>query len=306
MNRRDRCNPYNQNDRSRRLFRMQRRPRETSSPSRGSSHESWYDHPQYFDMAFRDETASEVAFLELALSRYVQPMRETAMRLYEPGCGSGRLVAAMAARGHHVVALDNNQAMLDYLAARVKRSRRIANRGGQAEWVLGDMTTHVCRPVVDAAFCTFNTFRHLTTPEAAESHLRAVAESIRPGGIYVLGFHCLPMDVDPESIERWTAVHGRTKVAITFRVTDFNRRARLEQIRVTIKATDTKTDTVRRIRSEFPLRLYTPRQARTLMSDVSDVFELVAIHDFDYDIDVVRKVDRDLIDAVFVLRRRQR
>ena len=31
---------------------------------------SWYDHPQYFDMVFRDETAAEVRFFEQAFSRF--------------------------------------------------------------------------------------------------------------------------------------------------------------------------------------------------------------------------------------------
>ena len=31
---------------------------------------SWYDHPQYFDMAFRDETAAEVKFFEQAFDRF--------------------------------------------------------------------------------------------------------------------------------------------------------------------------------------------------------------------------------------------
>ena len=30
--------------------------------------EDWYDHPQYFDMVFRNETAAEVAFFDAGLS----------------------------------------------------------------------------------------------------------------------------------------------------------------------------------------------------------------------------------------------
>lgn len=88
--------------------------------------ENWYDHPQYFDMVFRNETAAEVAFFDQAFRRFADlPVR----RLLEPGCGSGRLVAEMAARGYRVTGLDLSQAMLDYLARRLKR-RRIACRVG--------------------------------------------------------------------------------------------------------------------------------------------------------------------------------
>ncbi|MEM6364757.1 MAG: class I SAM-dependent methyltransferase [Planctomycetota bacterium] len=266
---------------------------------------SWYDAPRYFDIAFQDETQREVAFFLDVCDRYLDQSPELPMRIYEPGCGSGRLVAAMAALGHHVIALDANEAMMRYVRRRVARSIVVEKSGGQVHCIHGDMTDHVCPKPVDLAFCTFNTFRHLTSHQAATKHLRSVAASLRVGGVYVLGFHCLPMDVDPESIERWTAQRRHTRVSVTFRVLAFHRRARKEDIRVSLKATDSKTGQVDRIRSEFPLRLYTPQQAIQLLSDVDDQFELLTIHDFDYEIDQTRRVDSNLIDAVFVLRRRE-
>lgn len=255
---------------------------------------SWYDHPQYFDMVFRDETADEVAFFQDCFDHY---LKRPAKRLYEPGCGSGRLVAAMAAKGFGVVAVDNNPAMLAYLRKRLNR------RGLKSKLILGDMTTHVCSPLVDAAFCTFNTFRHLTDATSAEKHLRCVGESIRSGGIYILGFHCIPLDADPDCTERWKASHAGTHVSVTLRVIDFQRRQRLETLRVSIKAVK-PSGAVQRIRSEFPLRLYTPNQAHALLRSVDDVFEIAGIHDFDCDIDTERKLDEDLTDAVFVLRKK--
>lgn len=257
----------------------------------------WYDRPQYFDMVFRDETPMEVAFFAAAFDRYATG---NVRRVYEPGCGSGRLVAAMAAAGHDVVGLDNNDAMLAYLRRRLQR-RKLPD-GVHCTLINGDMTHHVCVPPVDAAFCTFNTFRHLLDEESAIAHLRAVAESIRPGGIYILGFHCIPMDADPECTERWKASHGGTNISVTLRVTEFQRRARRETLRVSIKATR-RDGTVERVRSEFDLRLYTPRQAFALLADVNDLFEIVGVHDFDYEIDESREMDNDLTDAVFVLRR---
>lgn len=255
---------------------------------------NWYDRPQYFDMVFRDETADEVRFFAEAFDQLVVgPVK----RLYEPGCGSGRLVAAMAGKGYDMVALDNNDAMLAYLSKRLKR------RGTEAELINDDMTTHVCRPTVDAAFCTFNTFRHLLDQSAAIAHLRAVADSLRPGGIYILGFHCIPLDADPECIERWTATHGGTKVSVTLKVIDFERRKRRETLRVSIKATKRNGQT-ERVRSEFQLRLYTPKQAKALLAGVSDVFEVAGVYDFDYDLSAPRVIDEDLTDAVFVLRKR--
>ena len=255
---------------------------------------SWYDHPQYFDMVFRDETQDEVDFFEQAFQRFAN---RKVRRLLEPGCGSGRLVTAMAARGYEMAALDLSQPMLAYLR------RRLERRGLAAELVCGDMTQMKFRKKFDAAFCTFNTFRHLVHEADAVSHLRSVADHLSPGGLYILGFHLIPMDADPECIERWTARHAGTQVHVTLRVIDFDRARRQETLRVSVKA-KTRSGRVERIRSEFPLRIYTPAQAKRLLKKVDDVFEIVEIFDFDYDIESPRRCDDDLTDALFVLRRR--
>lgn len=255
---------------------------------------SWYDHPQYFDMMFRDETAAEVAFFEQAFERFADGR---VRHVLEPGCGSGRLVAAMAARGYDVAGVDLNRPMLSYLR------RRLSRRGLQAELVQGDMRQMQFSRTFDAAFCTFNTFRHLTSEADALGHLRCMAELVRRGGIYLLGFHLLPLDADPECTERWVARHAGTKVHATLKVIDFDRRRRQEQLRITLKA-EKRSGEIERIRSEFPLRIYTPDQARRLLRKVGDLFEIAETFDFDYEIDEPRTFDDDLTDALFVLKRR--
>ncbi len=44
---------------------------------------SWYDHPQYFDMVFRDETPAEIAFFQRAFDRFADV---EVRRVLEPGC----------------------------------------------------------------------------------------------------------------------------------------------------------------------------------------------------------------------------
>jgi SAM-dependent methyltransferase len=195
-----------------------------------------------------------------------------------------------------VTGLDLSQPMLDYLARRLRR------RGLQGELVCGDMTRMQFPQKFDAVFCTFNTFRHLTDEQDAVAHLRSVADNLRKGGLYILGFHLIPMDADPECTERWTAAHAGTKVNVTLKVIDFDRQARQEMLRVSVKA-QKRSGKVERIRSEFPLRIYTPAQAKRLLKKVENVLEIAEIFDFDYDIDEPREFDNDLTDALFVLKR---
>ncbi|WP_235934747.1 class I SAM-dependent methyltransferase [Candidatus Laterigemmans baculatus] len=254
--------------------------------------ENWYDYPQYFDLVFRDETPAELDFFEAAFERFADgPVRT----LYEPGCGSGRLVVGMAARGYQVTGLDLNRPSLDYLRRKLRR-RKLA-----AEVVEGDMVDFQPPQPFDAAFCTFNSFRHLTAPGDAERHLESVAASLRPGGLYILGFHIIPLDADEECTERWRAAHGGTSVSVTLKVIEFDRSRRQEQIRVSLLARS--GDKTVRCRTEYPQRLYTASQVAELFAAVPTL-EVAGIFDFDYDIDQPRELDDDLTDALFVLRRK--
>ena len=88
----------------------------------------WYDHPEIYDLALRDDTPSEAAFIERACRKYCPfPVR----RLLEPACGSGRLVTEMAARGYEVTGLDLNAKALAHLAS---------------DWRGGTSAPRSCRP----------------------------------------------------------------------------------------------------------------------------------------------------------------
>ena len=283
---------------SRTLIPLIMAPTTKKPPAKKIQLADWYDYPQYFDMVFRNETAMEVAFFEEAFKRFATGKVK---RVLEPGCGSGRLITEMAARGYRCTGLDLSSASLRYL------QKRLARRDLKADLHEADFTNIDLRNRLgnteqfDAAFCTFNTFRHLTTEAAAVSHLQSVARHLRPGGIYILGFHIIPLDVAETCIERWTATHVQTKVTVTLRVIDFMRRKRLEQIRVSVTA-KRPHDTIK-LRTEFPLRLYTAKQSLQTIASAVD-FEIVSVHDFNYEIDEPVEVNEDSVDTIFVLRKR--
>jgi hypothetical protein len=140
----------------------------------------------------------------------------------------------------------------------------------------------------------------LTSETAARSHLNAVARNLNVGGIYILGFHIIPLDAEETAIERWTARHGRTSVTTTLRVTSFDRRKRLETLRFSLRVRSGKKD--QRIVSEFPYRLYTADQFRRLLKSVPE-FRLLEVYDFWYDIDDSVEFNDELSDAVFILQK---
>jgi SAM-dependent methyltransferase len=253
---------------------------------------SWYDAPQYYDLAFRSETRPEADFIEAAGRKYCPfPVQ----RLLEPACGTGRLVAELAARGYRLLGFDLSQPALTYL------QRRLARRQLEASIWQADMTDFTLSGTVDAAYNTFDSFRHLLTEQAARSHLACVARHLRPGGIYILGFHLLPPDASEECTERWTQRHGGVQVTVTLRVIASDRRRRLETIRISLLVRRGEREL--RLRDEFPLRLYTARQVRRLLAQVP-ALELLDVYDFWYEIDQPLELDDEISDTVFILRKR--
>jgi SAM-dependent methyltransferase len=252
---------------------------------------SWYDYPRFYDIAFRSETPLEANFVEAACRKFCPfPAR----RLLEPACGTGRLIAELAARGYQMTGFDLNRTSLDYLR------RRLARRGLRANVFEADMADFRLPKPVDAAVCTVNTFRHLLSEESARRHLECISQSLRPGGIYILGFHLLPMDASEEDTERWTERQGRTQVTVTLRVLETDRRRRIERLRLSLLARAGTKEF--RLRDEFSFRMYTAAQFSSLLASVPSL-ELCGVYDFWYEIDYPMELNDERTDTVFVLRR---
>lgn len=253
---------------------------------------SVYDFPQYWDLAFRDETADEAAFVYAAADQWIsKPLK----RVYEPGCGGGRLVVELASRGLDVVACDLNKACVRYVQQRLKR------RGLRGHVDVGDMCEFTPKSPVDIAICPVNTIRHLLTEVDVQRHLAAVASAVRTGGLYIIGLHLMPPDAAEDDSERWTARHGSTSVTVSLKVIDFDRRRRQETLRFSLRVRSGRRDL--QLVSEFPYRLYTAQQMRSTLSKATD-WELISVHDFWYDIEESFPLDDELGDTVLVLRRR--
>jgi SAM-dependent methyltransferase len=253
----------------------------------------WYDHPEYYDLALRDDTPAEATFIEAACRKYCDfPVR----RLVEPACGSGRLVVELAARGYHVTGLDLNERALDFLRKRLKKRKL------HAEVLRADMADFNLSQSAEAAFCLLNSFRHLLTEADAKSHLEAVAKNLRPGGIYVLGLHLVPPDADENSIERWRTSQGKTHISTDLRVIATDRRRRIETLQVSLLVR--RGEEAWRFRGKFDLRLYTAPQFRRLLAGVPTL-ELCDVYDFWYEIDEPLKLDNEISDTVFILKKRE-
>jgi SAM-dependent methyltransferase len=262
----------------------------------------WYDSPRYYDIVFDEGTADEARFLEQVLAKHGaarftnRGTNRGARRVLEPACGSGRLVAALAARGCAVTGFDRNAHMLAYAEARLRR-RRLS-----ARLVRGELARFCAGAGFDLAHCLVSTFKYLLDERAARAHLRCVARALAPGGIYVLGLHLTDYGRRTRERERWTAARGGTRVVCNTQVWPADRHARLERVRNRLEIESRGRRA--RIETHWSFRTYDARELRALLRAVPEL-ELVAQHDFTYDIGRERSWDESHDDRVLVLRRRR-
>jgi SAM-dependent methyltransferase len=120
-----------------------------------------------YDAVFEWDVESEADWI-------VERLGADCRTVLEPGCGSGRMFAALEHRGLAVTGIDNSPAM-------VERARA---RGKHATVVLADMADFDVG-VFDGAVCPINTLGHLTHEELA-AHLRATARALVPGARYLV------------------------------------------------------------------------------------------------------------------------
>ena len=181
---------------------------------------SLYDeHADVYDLAFDWDVREEAAWLHARLG-------DDCRSVLEPGCGSGRVVEALARRGLEAVGLDRSPKMID-----VARKRLAASGIKHATVVLADMTAFELRRLFDGAVCPINTLLHLS-PAELDRHLEAMANHLRPGSRYLVQLALYgEEDVKgPFRASKWEMARGDTTLRITWVTEEVDpRNARLRQ-----------------------------------------------------------------------------
>lgn len=257
-----------------------------------------YDYPRYYDLVFGSDWKAEYDFL---LACFAKHAKGKVRRLFEPACGTGRLLYRFAKAGYEVGGNDLNEKAIDYCNARLRR------HGLPFSGEVGDMSDFHPRfagrrKKADAMFNTINSFRHLSTQRQAEDHLRCVAAGLRQGGIYLLGLHLTPARGEPTADEEsWAARRGHLGVLSRMWTIETNRRKRQETVGMTFDVY-TPSESFR-LENRIAFRTYTSRQMDDLIVSVPEL-EIADTYDFAYDIDKPIKVDGAVEDIVYVLRKR--
>jgi SAM-dependent methyltransferase len=253
---------------------------------------SLYDYPTYYDLVYGSDWQAEYRFLRGCFDKHAaRPVRS----LFEPACGTGRLLIRFAQDGYDVAGNDLNANAVEFCNARFER------RGFPPTAVVGDMSAFLLKRKVDAMYNMINSFRHLTGESAAESHLHCVARGLAEGGIYVLGIHLTPTAGPRVGRESWSARRGNLAVTSSLWSEELDLENRVEQIAMECNVY-TPTRQIK-IVGCTPHRTYTAEQLAGLFACVPDL-QVMATYDFAYDIDRPIVVDAATEDVVYVLRRK--
>ncbi|HEY66585.1 MAG TPA: class I SAM-dependent methyltransferase [Caldilineae bacterium] len=102
--------------------------------------------------------------------------------ILELGCGTGRLVVALAAAGFHVTGVDVSRAMLDI----ARRKAQDAGVADQVHLVQASMEHIALHQPFHMALCALNSFMLLGDLEAQLRALRCWHRHLRPGGLLII------------------------------------------------------------------------------------------------------------------------
>jgi len=234
------------------------------SPSRGSA---GYDYPRYYEIAFNFNRKRECDFIEAAFRRYATAAVSTVVDL---ACGTGQHLIRLAQRGYRMAGIDLSAKYLSYIETRAHSLGLpvMLHRADIAKFRLAERQ--------DAAICMTDSQGHLLSTTALLSHLRCVANALRPGGLYIFD-RMLPDDwLRPTQEYRWTRRQGRTTVTTTFRTllaVDPVRQVCWEELIFDVQENGNRRRTVQR----YQTRVVFPQELRAVL-DVCGQFELLSWH----------------------------
>ena len=108
--------------------------------------------------------------------------------ILEMGCGTGRLVAALARNGYRVIGLDHDAAMLDRAVTALDPDLR-----GQVTWIMSKLTAYQLSEPVRFAIGALNTFAYLDETDFCAA-LRSASSNLTAAGLIALDLP--PFDPD--------------------------------------------------------------------------------------------------------------
>jgi SAM-dependent methyltransferase len=158
------------------------------------------DDAELYDIAFDWDISDETDWL-------LRRLGPDCRKVLEPGCGSGRMLEALAGRGLEVTGIDLSEPMLQLAR------RRLGERG---RLVLADMTDFDLADTFEGAVSPINTLLHLD-PDQLSSHLASMARHLEQHARYLVQVGLIePGQWEPFADSHWEASRGETTLRVAW------------------------------------------------------------------------------------------
>ncbi|MBM3288780.1 MAG: class I SAM-dependent methyltransferase [Candidatus Hydrogenedentes bacterium] len=176
-----------------------------------------YDFPDYYAVAFSyRDLAREVDVFEDCIRRF---SHVPVSRVLEICCGHAPHLEELLGRGYRYVGIDRSAAMLERAEAKARAY------GGDAEFVRADLADFAIGAPADFAFVALASL-YVTDTCGLESHFDAMANALRPGGLYLLEW-CVDFDPMVDVVDSWEVERGGVRVKASYWSRSVNR---IEQV----------------------------------------------------------------------------
>lgn len=165
-----------------------------------------YADPEVYDVLHSPHTGGEIDLFERCARDWSAPKGPW----LEPACGSGRYLRALAGRDIRCTGFDLDAGMLAY----ARRTLREEGLSRKTRLVHANMASFASETGdgYAVAINPVNTFRHLHRPREAAMHLREIARTLKPGGLYLVGISFSRYGEEEATEDVWTARRGRIAV----------------------------------------------------------------------------------------------
>jgi SAM-dependent methyltransferase len=143
------------------------------------------------------------------IEMYAHFAQVTGGKVLELGCGTGRVLVALGAKGYDVTGVDISAQMLEIAGGKLQ-----PDFAGNTHVVLADMREYHQPLTYDLGFFALDTFRHLVEPDDQLRALRALYDNLKPGGLALVDLtnpETMALDtMHGELILDWVVEDGET------------------------------------------------------------------------------------------------
>lgn len=199
---------------------------------------------------------------------YADVARETAGRVLELACGTGRLSFPMAKAGAEIVGVDIAESMIE----RAEQKRTQSPLADRMRFEVGDMRTLRLSKRFDAVVLAFNTLMHMLEDDDLFAVLETAKHHLKSGGLFYFDIHTpYPALLDRDPTERYDPQqmidpHTGHRYLVTDN-NDYNPRTQINTVRFFYQQVDAQSRAVgKEKRAELKLRVLFPRELDLLLS----------------------------------------